>query len=326
MKKLLTKTILILTILSPLSVFAAQGDPGITDFSGLGDFINNIKKNVVVNLSALFLTTAVVAFFYGVINYIIAIRNGDSDGTKSGRNFMLWGLIALFVMFSVWGIVTFAQKTLGIAGVTTIEIPSIVFKTGNAPTAGTPSGLNPSDVSTGVGGTLVSGNASSFLNSLLGSNGCKTSELDTTTGNTRYFDAANGCKFVGSTAPDGTKYDANGNLLNGSDSTASQSSGGNVSGGAGSSCQSEVVNPDNGYTYYYDTANNCALIRFTSSNGTQYDSQGQIIQGTGSKQKGEFCMPGATGSGIKGSGCAAGLHCTPNPMNSDINGTTYLCQ
>ncbi len=132
MKKYLTEAILILSV-SPLSVFATAG---VTDFSGLGQFINDIKDNVIVNLSALFLTAAVVAFFYGVVNYIISIRNGETKGVADGKQFMLWGLIALFVMFSVWGIVTFAQKTLGIEGKTQIDIPSIRFQDTGAASAG----------------------------------------------------------------------------------------------------------------------------------------------------------------------------------------------
>lgn len=144
MKKHLTKAILILSI-SPIAVFATAG---VTDFSGLGKFINDIKDNVITNLSALFLTTAVVAFFYGVVNYMISIRNGETKGVTDGKNFMLWGLIALFVMFSVWGIVTFAQRTLGIQGQTTIDIPSIRF--GN--TGAMPGSANTSPASGMFGG------------------------------------------------------------------------------------------------------------------------------------------------------------------------------
>lgn len=123
MKKHLIKIIPIL-LLSPTILFA-QGS--VTDLSGLGNFIDNIKNNVIVNLSALFLTTAVVAFFYGIVKYLFAMRDGDATEINKGKQVMLWGLIALFVMFSIWGLVKFSQRLLGIEGQTTIQIPSIRF-------------------------------------------------------------------------------------------------------------------------------------------------------------------------------------------------------
>lgn len=174
MKKHLTKTILILSVFSPFVAFATSG---VTDFSGLGDFINNIKNNVVVNLSALFLTTAVVAFFYGVVNYVIAIRNGETKGVTDGKNFMLWGLIALFVMFSVWGIVIFAQRTLGIQGQTQIDIPSIRFNdTGGAqanPAGG--NGLDSFGGGNGLGGFIGGLGGNQATVNPLGNNGPGTS-------------------------------------------------------------------------------------------------------------------------------------------------------
>lgn len=161
MKKHLIKAFLISAIFYPLSVFATN----VTDFSGLGKFINDFKENVIVNLSALFLTTAVVAFFYGVVVYIYSIRNGEERGVTNGKNFMLWGLIALFVMFSVWGIVKFAQKVIGIEGQTEIDIPSIKFKnSGSVP-------------ATGGAGPVSGGQSDSFLNSLFSGGG------DVSTGN-----------------------------------------------------------------------------------------------------------------------------------------------
>ena len=139
MKKHLTKAILILFSF-PL---IASAETSVTNFSKLGQFIDDFKNNVIVNLSSLLLTTAVVAFFYGIVRYMFSIRNGEKVGVTDGKNFMLWGLIAIFVMFSVWGIVTFSQTLFGIQNTTTISVPSINFNggTGGGTTGGTNSGV-----------------------------------------------------------------------------------------------------------------------------------------------------------------------------------------
>ena len=46
---------------------------------------------------------ATVIFLWGVIQYITA--GGEEEKIKSGRTYMLWGIIALFVMVAVWGLV-----------------------------------------------------------------------------------------------------------------------------------------------------------------------------------------------------------------------------
>jgi hypothetical protein len=54
---------------------------------------------------------AVLFFFWGVAQFIRTV----SEKTKEeGKNKMIWGVIALFVMFSIWGIVAYIGNTLGI--------------------------------------------------------------------------------------------------------------------------------------------------------------------------------------------------------------------
>jgi heme A synthase len=59
----------------------------------------------------LIFTLAFALFFWGVVQYVI----NDSEEAKKakGRQFMIWGLIALFVMFTVWGIVKLLAATFG---------------------------------------------------------------------------------------------------------------------------------------------------------------------------------------------------------------------
>ena len=132
--------ICIVSIVSiPTLVFAQDGatqiNRGLGTFSGI---ITTFTQTIVRSLATLFATAAMVAFFFGIVQFIWGSRDGDATKAKNGKNFMLWGLIALFVMFSVWGIVNYAQRIFGIQGQNTIIIPQIEL--GNGKTAPNPSG------------------------------------------------------------------------------------------------------------------------------------------------------------------------------------------
>jgi hypothetical protein len=59
-------------------------------------------------LIGLFITLAIVIFFWGLIGYL---GGGDADKPK-GLSRMLWGIVAIFVMVSIWGIIRLLQNTL----------------------------------------------------------------------------------------------------------------------------------------------------------------------------------------------------------------------
>ncbi len=122
------------TLVIPNSLFAA------VNFGTLSDLANTLADTVVTSLGYLMFTLAVVAFFWGIVQFIWAARQGDAGkGVANGKQFMLWGLISLFVMFSVWGIIQFAQKVLDIKGETSIVIPRIRIL-GSTPTTSTQRG------------------------------------------------------------------------------------------------------------------------------------------------------------------------------------------
>ncbi|MEZ4103334.1 MAG: hypothetical protein R3B55_02110 [Candidatus Paceibacterota bacterium] len=63
------------------------------------------------SLWPLLISIAVIVFIIGVIKYI---AGADEEAKRTeGRNFMIYGLIALFVMISVWGLVGVIQGTFG---------------------------------------------------------------------------------------------------------------------------------------------------------------------------------------------------------------------
>ena len=85
----------------PLTSFAALGN-----ISGLvGDF-GDIVNSIIPILFAL----ALLGFFYGLVRYIF----GKEDDREAAKKTMLWGVIALFVMASVWGLVAFVQDAVGV--------------------------------------------------------------------------------------------------------------------------------------------------------------------------------------------------------------------
>lgn len=76
-----------------------------TTFSSLFGAIEGVLCGIIPLLFIL----ATVVFLYGVVKYVLA--NGDEKQLASGRSFMIYGLIGLFVMVAMWGIVTAAVNS-----------------------------------------------------------------------------------------------------------------------------------------------------------------------------------------------------------------------
>ena len=78
-------------------------------------------NDIITKLIPLLIGAAVVVFFWGLVQYILS--SGEGHGT--GRNVMIAGIVALFIMVSVWGIVHLAQSTLSITGSETVNAPQL---------------------------------------------------------------------------------------------------------------------------------------------------------------------------------------------------------
>ena len=110
----------------PITIFAQ------TNFTGnLKTLIDDFTDNVVGALGTLFLALGVVAFFFGMFQFILASRDGDEKKIKNGKQFMLWSVISLFVMFSIYGIIRFTQQNLQLPDSDQINIPRLNFGRGN---------------------------------------------------------------------------------------------------------------------------------------------------------------------------------------------------
>ncbi len=168
MKKLLNRTVLSALLFitgSTLTVSAQTGVEG--GFRSLESLINTFSQTVVVAFGSLLMAGAVVIFFMGIVQYIWGLRSGDAGKAKVGSNFMLWGLVGLFVMFSVYGIVRLAQGIFfNNQDITTITIPKIKFDNGGSTSNGNdPLGATACSTN-GVSCTLRNGAAGTCRNNV----------------------------------------------------------------------------------------------------------------------------------------------------------------
>ena len=65
---------------------------------------------------------AVAIFLYGVVRYIFSA--GDEEARKTSKNYIIYGLIGLFVMVAFWGIIELVRSTFSL-GETPIAPPKI---------------------------------------------------------------------------------------------------------------------------------------------------------------------------------------------------------
>jgi len=89
----------------PLFVFAARGPSNLFELIAL--FIRILGA-----LIPLLIGLALVWFLWGAAKFIL--NADDKFEREEGSKRMLWGIIALFVMVSVWGLVGILAQTFGV--------------------------------------------------------------------------------------------------------------------------------------------------------------------------------------------------------------------
>jgi hypothetical protein len=87
----------------------AGGTIALPALAGAATLLNTLAlANTFLNaLIGLFITLAIVVFFWGLIKYL---TNAGED-KAAGLSIMFMGVIAIFVMVSIWGIIRLLQST-----------------------------------------------------------------------------------------------------------------------------------------------------------------------------------------------------------------------
>jgi len=89
-------------LLAPTVAFAAAA----TDITGL----ITILSGIITALIPFIIGLAMLFFLWGLAKYILSA--GDEAGQAAARSMMIWGIIILFVMVSVWGLVNILSTSL----------------------------------------------------------------------------------------------------------------------------------------------------------------------------------------------------------------------
>lgn len=74
-------------------------------FAELADLVTNLINGGI----GVALILGIVVYFYGVATSIPKLGEGDAERLRAH---FFWGIVALFIMFSVWGIVALLRNTL----------------------------------------------------------------------------------------------------------------------------------------------------------------------------------------------------------------------
>lgn len=113
-KKTIQTLVFVAMLTLPLHTLAADATSVLTKVKGWVDILLPLSFSVVF-----------LAFVYGVIRFLMS--GSDTNKKEEAKNRLLWGVVAMFVVVTIWGIVAFLQGTFGIANPTgnTVNPPSV---------------------------------------------------------------------------------------------------------------------------------------------------------------------------------------------------------
>jgi ABC-type branched-subunit amino acid transport system permease subunit len=69
--------------------------------SSFSDVVNVLIGGI-NNIVTVLIVLALIVFMWGIIRFIYSAN--DSRDREQGKKFILWGLVTLFVLASIWGI------------------------------------------------------------------------------------------------------------------------------------------------------------------------------------------------------------------------------
>src|SRR3989344_3291597 len=100
---------------APVLAFAQNLD----NVSRLVDSVSSIVGQVIPIMFAL----AIIYFFWGLIKFIRSA--GDPNAAAEGKGIMIYGVIAIAIMVSIYGLVAWLQGSFGVGTQTSLPLPTV---------------------------------------------------------------------------------------------------------------------------------------------------------------------------------------------------------
>ena len=109
---------------SPVLALAQIAGTNTTNLSGLSNLISSFGV-ILTNIIPILFTLAILYFFWGLVQFLRAA--GDPKMADQGKSHMIYGVIAIAVMISIYGLVGWLQNTLGINSPTRVSLPTVII-------------------------------------------------------------------------------------------------------------------------------------------------------------------------------------------------------
>ncbi len=101
----------------PLALLIA---PSLAMAKTITEVIGDIK-GIINTIIPLLISIAVLTLIWGIVKFVTSA--GNEDKRSEGRDLMIYGIIGLFVMVSIWGLVNVLVSTFGLGGGSAPDLP-----------------------------------------------------------------------------------------------------------------------------------------------------------------------------------------------------------
>ncbi len=111
--------------LAPVVAFAQVTTTGSTSTScDVGNILGILCRigQILNSIVPVLIALGVVFFVWGVITYMLS---GDEEGKKKGRDHIIYSIIGLAVIIGLWGLVHLLANTFGLNNTGTITLPTV---------------------------------------------------------------------------------------------------------------------------------------------------------------------------------------------------------
>jgi len=121
------KKIKSLSFLIPLSLLYFVSVPVFAEVKTFKELADRAVNTIIGPIVPLLIGLAVLVFLYGVLTFTFSEGGAKKE---EGKQYMIWGIVGLFVMVSVWGLVAILQGTFNLDNKTQnvkieMNIPSV---------------------------------------------------------------------------------------------------------------------------------------------------------------------------------------------------------